>query len=80
MIFAAQCRAVKCGWPKMVFVWIAGLIVGAGLSAAMMISLPSYEHDPQKMLALRAECLKDSPNLFTTYCDHFAEQYSRIAK
>lgn len=38
------------------------------------------EHDPEKLLKLRTVCLKDSPNLTTTYCDNYAETYSRIPK
>jgi hypothetical protein len=54
------------------------LAVGLPIGLACLAGGETEQHDPQNLLQLRAECLKDDPSMFTTKCDEFAEKYSRI--
>ena len=57
---------------------LIGVLVGIAL-AGWIGSGGFPDHDPVKMLQLRTACLESSPaSLFTTYCDNYAEEYSRI--
>ena len=56
-----------------------GVVVGMAIMGAGWIASEGFpDHDPIKMLQLRTACLETSTNLFTTYCDNYAEEYSRI--
>lgn len=55
-----------------------GLIGGGAIAAAILYE--GYDHDPQKLLELRRNCLEHDVSFFTTYCDDYAERYSRIPK
>ena len=55
-----------------------GVVVMVG-TIWLAIESRSSDHDPVKMLQLRTDCLeKDRTSKYTTYCDDYAERYSRI--
>ena len=65
--------------------FVCGFLIGAVAMAAIFIVISAWSggqvaHDPKKMLELRSACLATSPNVLTTYCDNYAERYSRIEK
>ncbi len=52
-----------------------GLVVGY-----IVAMIPPIDHDPQRLIALREVCLLHDTGLFTTYCNNYAERYSRIER
>lgn len=60
-----------------------GAITGAAIMGAAWIASEWFipvEHDPAKLLQLQKECFAvNSERLTTTYCDNYAERYSRIS-
>jgi hypothetical protein len=63
---------------------VVGIVIGmtvafvVGVLTAITIPFIEVPHDPEKMLKLRTECLEHDPGLFTTYCNNYAEKFSRI--
>lgn len=57
---------------------LIGMIFG-GLVSAVIVSIPpQYDHDPQKLLELRAKCLATDTTVSAAWCNDYAERYSRI--